>query len=145
MSNMNNSGSIKSKHSQKWILIGEDDMDDKEILEETFSEIDPSVQIRFINSGREIISFLEKAKADEEPSLIVLDYNMPGLNGAEILKKLQPISRIEKIPKLIWSTSGASYYKNKCLELGATAYLVKPSSIVELEQMVKYMLSFCNN
>lgn len=140
---MNNTGAAKGKHSQKWILIGEDDMDDKEILEETFSEIDPSVQIRFVSSGREIISFLEKVKADEKPSLIVLDYNMPGLNGAEILKKLQPIQSLENIPKLIWSTSGASYYKNKCLESGATGYLVKPSSIGELEQMVKYMLSFC--
>jgi len=128
---------------KKWILIGEDDMDDKEILEETFKEIDPSVAIRFIPGGKEIISFLESAKEGEEPSLIVLDYNMPELNGAEILQKLQSISLVEKVPKLIWSTSGASLYKSKCMRMGATGYLVKPSSVEELEEMTRYMLSFC--
>jgi CheY-like chemotaxis protein len=120
-------------------------MDDKEILEDTFKEIDPSVGIRFISTGKEIISLLESTKEGEEPSLIVLDYNMPELDGAEILEKLKSIRLVERVPKLIWSTSGASFYKNKCLQMGATGYLVKPSSVDELEEMIRYMLSFCRD
>ena len=135
----------KTEYPKKWILIGEDDMDDKEIIEETFREIDASIRLCFVGSGQEIIAILENCGQEEEPSLVVLDYNMPGLTGAEILKKLQPIKSVEKVPKLIWSTSGASYYKNKCIELGADGYLVKPSSIGELEETVRYMLSLCRD
>jgi CheY-like chemotaxis protein len=123
------------------ILIGEDDMDDKEIIEEAFFEIDPSVKIHFVNNGKKLLSFLEEESRDELPSLIVIDYNMPGLNGAEILKSLGANKKVKNIPKVIWSTSGANQYKSDCLALGAYDYLVKPSTIDELKNLLKYMLS----
>ena len=94
------------------ILIGEDDMDDKEIIEEAFAEIDPSVKVRFVTNGKKLISLLQESSPDELPSLIVIDYNMPALNGAEILKSLESNSKVKNIPKVIWSTSGASQYKS---------------------------------
>ena len=69
---------------------------------------------------------------------------MPELNGAEILKSLHGNNRIGNVPKVIWSTSNAPAYKNLCLELGARDYLVKPSKISMLEDMVKHMLSYCD-
>ncbi len=126
------------------ILIGEDDMDDKEIIEEAFAEIDSSVKVHFVTNGKKLISFLEETSADNLPSLIVIDYNMPGLNGAEILKSLENNGKVKNIRKVIWSTSGASQYKSTCLALGAYDYLVKPSSINDLENLVKYLLSLCN-
>lgn len=123
------------------ILIGEDDMDDKEIIEEAFFEIDPSVKIHFVNNGKKLLSFLEEESRDELPSLIVIDYNMPGLNGAEILKSLGVNKKVKNIPKVIWSTSGANQYKSGCLALGAYDYLVKPSTMDELKNLLKYMLS----
>ena len=134
--------STNEKH-KNLILIGEDDMDDKEIIEEAFAEIDPSVKVHFVMNGKKLISFLQETAADDLPSLIVIDYNMPGLNGAEILKSLEVNSKVKNIPKVIWSTSGASHYKSTCLALGAYAYLVKPSCLNELENLVKYLLSLC--
>ena len=128
--------------SSKFILLGEDDIDDQEILEEIFSTIDTSCNLQFFNNGRKVISHLENAD-DNLPCLIVLDFNMPELNGAEILKILSRDQRLKPIPKIIWSTSNAPVYKAMCLELGAIDYLVKPSKINELENMVKHMLSYC--
>jgi DNA-binding response OmpR family regulator len=133
----------KNNLKNKLILIGEDDIDDEEILEEIFLSIDSSVRPQFINNGEKLVTFLENAADEHLPCLIILDYNMPGLNGAEILKSLQQNERMNTVPKIIWSTSNATGYKNTCLELGACDYLVKPSSIKELENMLKHMLSYC--
>ena len=126
----------------KFILLGEDDKDDQEILEEVFLKADASLQLQFFNNGRKVISHLE-TPGDHLPCLIVLDYNMPELNGADILKILSFDKRLEAIPKIIWSTSDAPVYRSLCFGYGATDYLVKPSKISALEEMVKYMLSLC--
>jgi len=126
----------------KFILLGEDDIDDQEILEEIFSTEDTSLNLQFFNNGHKVISHLEDA-ADNLPCLIVLDFNMPELNGAEILKKLSENDRFNSIPKIVWSTSDSPVYKAMCLELGACDYLVKPSSINALRDIVKQILSYC--
>src|SRR5688572_26558933 len=92
--------------SPKFILLGEDDIDDQEILEEIFSTVDTSLNLQFFNNGRKVISHLETAD-DNLPCLIILDFNMPELNGAEILKILSKDHRLKEIPKIIWSTSDA--------------------------------------
>jgi CheY-like chemotaxis protein len=127
---------------EKQILIGEDDIDDQEILEEIFSSIDANLNLTFINDGQKIVQFLENATTENLPGLIILDYNMPHLNGAEILKSLQQNKKLEKIPKIIWSTANAEGFKNICLQLGACEYLVKPSSFSDLKSMIEGMLSF---
>ena len=126
----------------KFIILGEDDIDDQEILEEIFSTVDTTLSLQFFNNGRKVISHLENAE-DNLPCLIVLDFNMPELNGAEILKILSKDDRLKQIPKIIWSTSDAPVYKAMCLEYGACDYLVKPSKINDLKAMVEHMLSYC--
>jgi CheY-like chemotaxis protein len=134
---------MKENYSlDKQILIGEDDIDDKEILEEIFLSIDPNLKLTFINDGQKIVSFLENSSTQNLPGLIILDYNMPHLNGAEILKSVQQNGKVKNIPKIIWSTANADGFKNNCLQLGACEYLVKPSSFTDLKSMIKGMLSF---
>lgn len=128
---------------KKFILLGEDDIDDQEILEEIFASIDADLQLRIISTGKKLLNHIEELEDEHLPCLIVLDYNMPELNGAEILKRLQVNERISKVPKVIWSTSNAPAYRELCLQLGARDYLVKPSKISIMTDMVKHMLSFC--
>ena len=127
----------------KFILLGEDDIDDQEILKDVFSSIDKSFILLFVNTGKEVLSALDKLGDDHLPCLIVLDYNMPGLNGAEILREINEHNRYNEIPKVVWSTSGADKFKKTCLELGAVDYVIKPSNIRDLEEVVKYMVSLC--
>jgi CheY-like chemotaxis protein len=132
----------KNNPLNKLILIGEDDIDDEEILEEIFLSIDPSIKLTFINDGQKLVSSLENETTKNLPGLIILDYNMPHLNGAEILKCLQQNDKVKNIPKIIWSTANADGFKNICLQLGACEYLVKPSRFSDLEAMLKQMLSY---
>lgn len=128
----------------KFILLGEDDIDDEDLLKEIFSDIDSTIALQFINTGRKVLSTLEAMSSHHLPSLIVLDYNMPELNGAEILKILKDNPRYDHIPKVIWSTSGSDVYKKKCLELGAKEYVIKPSSINDLTAIVLRLVALAD-
>ena len=130
--------------NSKLILVGEDDLDDQEFLKEVFVSINESFSLIFASNGPQVLTLLENFDDKQLPCLIVLDYNMPGSNGAEILKELKNNSRYNSIPKIIWSTSGSDTYKDKCLELGANDYLVKPSNVNDLVDICRYMLSTCN-
>ncbi len=127
----------------KKIMIGEDDLDDQEFLKETFTSIDDSFALVFASNGPDILSKLDKSEDDQLPCLILLDYNMPGLNGADILKELKQNLRYNSIPKIIWSTSKSDTYKDICLQLGANEYLVKPSNVNDLVEICRYMISSC--
>lgn len=133
----------KPVKGKKFILLGEDDIDDQEILEEIFAAIDADLHLLIISTGKKLLDHIEELEDEHLPCLIVLDYNMPELNGAEILKRLQEDARVSKVPKIIWSTSNAPAYRELCLQLGARDYLVKPSKISVMTDMVKHMLSFC--
>lgn len=125
----------------KTILIGEDDPDDQELLKEVFSSIESSCSLVFTSNGSQLLSYLNNSDNTRLPGLIILDYNMPELNGAEILKELK-VNKYQQIPKIIWSTSRSDIYKNLCLDLGASDYIVKPSRINDLMEVARYMLSF---
>ena len=130
--------------SSKLILLGEDDMDDEELLKELFSSVDSSFELTFINNGRHVIEHLDTLPEDHLPCLLILDYNMPELNGADILENLKDKQRYAGIPKIIWSTSNSEMYRNICLDLGANDYVIKPSNVKEMEAVVRYMLSLCS-
>ena len=129
--------------SSKLILLGEDDIDDEELLKELFSSVDNSFELTFINNGRHVIEHLNALPDQQLPCLLVLDYNMPELNGADILENLKDKQRYWHIPKIIWSTSGTETYRKKCLELGAEDYIIKPARVSELIQAIRYMISYC--
>ncbi len=128
---------------EKFILLGEDDPDDQELLTEVFAAIDNSFILFFVNNGAEVLSALEKLKDENLPCLIVLDYNMPGMSGEEILREISKNPRFESIPKIVWSTSGSDKFKQNCLKLGASDYVIKPSNNTDLERIARYMLSHC--
>ena len=140
---LNKSSIPANSPAPKLILFGEDDLDDREFLVEVFSTIDTTFYFEFVNNGRKVLSTLEKRPDGQLPCLIVLDYNMPELNGAEILIELKNNRRYDSIPKLIWSTSGSDTYKSICLALGAKAYIMKPSNVKDLEDIIRHMISLC--
>lgn len=125
------------------ILIGEDDLDDQEMLKDIFTSIDTNYALSFVGNGTGILQQLSQHQNGNLPCLILLDYNMPGMTGLEILQEIKNDIRYAKIPTIIWSTSRSAVDKNVCLQLGAVDYLVKPSTVRELTAICRYMLSTC--
>lgn len=126
----------------KSILIGEDDIDDQEFLAEIFSSVDNSFELTFATNGSKVLNYLQGCTKNNLPSLILLDYNMPEKNGAEILQELKIKRRYSSIPKIIWSTSKSQTYKDICMELGANDYVIKPSNVNDFIELARYIFSF---
>lgn len=117
------------------VLLAEDDLDDQEMLIEAIKEQDPSFQFLVANTGSKALGLLKDLGDSQMPSLILLDYNLPEISGAEILAKLQSMKNYDEIVKVVWSTSNSPVYQKKCLELGACSYIVKPNGIDEIKDV----------
>lgn len=130
-------------HQPKFILLADDDQEDLDLLSEVILQLDNTTKLHTVNSGNRVIEFLQKTGDDDLPSLIVLDYNMPNMNGAEVLEQLCKDPRYQGIPKIVWSTSNNSSYIRECLEKGATSYLVKPATHKTLQEQAAQMLKMC--
>src|SRR5687767_6109920 len=101
------------------ILLVEDDADDRYIMHLAFAEINYADKIKVFNSGDELLKYLHSLPhSDLYPSLLVVDYNMPGLNGGELLMRLKIDDTLRDIPVVVYST-GMSNIEHKMRTLGA--------------------------
>lgn len=128
--------------TMKIILLADDDPEDQEILEDILNELEPSIQIHKVDSGKEAVDFLMKGP-NEVPHLIILDYSMPIFNAAEVLEKIGGDQRLLRVPKVVWSSSRQPEHVQRCLDKGASRYFVKPNKMSELTDIARQMLSFC--
>lgn len=112
-----------------WFVI-DDDLDDQEIFTFAAGRVDPAIQFTFANDGVHAVNWFT---TDPEfiPGIIFLDVNMPRMNGIECLEELRKIDRLKNIPIIMCSTSADPRIIEKAKELGATDFIVKPSTIAE--------------
>jgi CheY-like chemotaxis protein len=137
-------GNTEDIHSdEKYVLIAEDDVDDQDMLIEALKELKPNWTYRVAGTGSKAITALEEASLGKAPCLIVLDYNLPELSGAEILAKLQTMKAFKKVAKVVWSTSGSPVYEKRCYDLGADHYAVKPIGMAEMKKIAGKMIELC--
>jgi CheY-like chemotaxis protein len=129
-------------HSNRLILLAEDDTDDHELLKNAFNEIDPAWQVICISNGKKFVQHLDTIEDGALPALLVLDYNIPELTGVEIVETLNHRGRYMGIPKIIWSTSSSPVFIAKSIELGVVDYVIKPSDLASFTAIAKHMLSF---
>lgn len=128
------------------ILMADDDPDDRAILQDAISMLDQDNIISFAENGEMVLKILEVHFSNGQiPRLIVLDLNMPKMNGTQTLKALKEDRRFQTIPVIIYSTSINPLEKEKCLHLGAHSYMVKPVSFKESLETAKAFLSFCTS
>lgn len=128
----------------RYVLLAEDDIDDQEFLVEALKELDPELQVHITDSGEKAIAYLQAVAPADLPSLIILDYNLPKINGQQILSFLKKEERYKEVTKLVWSTSNAPHYVQCCLDEGAKAYLVKPTDLNGIKKVAATMLAYCS-
>ena len=124
----------------RFLFLAEDDTDDQEFLIEALRQIDPDVRVHVESAGDKALDFLLNVPQDEAPQLILLDYNLPRINGQQILTQLAQRGRLQQTTKLVWSTSSSPLYERACIEAGATEYLVKPVDITGISRIAQVVL-----
>lgn len=120
---------------KKLILIAEDDADDRLMINEAFMENNMPAGIVFFENGAELIEYLYSAEDTEDrrlPDLILLDLNMPKMDGKTVLSKLKLHSVYKDIPVIILTTSRTKEEESQILDMGAEGFFTKPSSFTEL-------------
>ena len=126
------------------ILLVDDDADDLTIIEEIISTLSPDVQVFSAPNGEIALDMLNKhPDLQDNVSLVVLDLNMPKMNGTQTLMDLKKDQRFQKIPVVIYSTSVNNLEKEKCLLLGAHSYITKPVSYKESIETALFFIGFC--
>lgn len=130
--------------AKKRILLADDDREDQFIISEAFDEIGASGIIHFEENGENVLSWLEKcAVVGGLPELIVLDLNMPKMNGTQTLLHLKQDDRFRHIPVIIYSTSLNHLERDECIRLGAHSYVIKGITFNECKLIAKTLYDCC--
>ncbi|HYG04128.1 MAG TPA: response regulator [Chryseosolibacter sp.] len=118
------------------ILVAEDDLDDRFILNNAFQEAGDTEELVFVENGVDLLQFLQGRNDGNYPELILLDLNMPKKNGKETLNELKTHPLYKKIPVIVYTTTRNEAEIKACYEIGANTYIVKPSTFDEVKSVV---------
>ncbi len=116
------------------IWVADDDPDDRLILKEAFEENNFLKELQFFEDGELILNKLQQVISRHEPfpGLIVLDLNMPKVNGQQVLAYLKENDTTNNIPVIILSTSKSEEDRQVMFKLGAEDFITKPYSFDEM-------------
>jgi CheY-like chemotaxis protein len=112
------------------ILYADDDRDDRELMTEALSKIDPSISCQTASDGQHVLELLRNS--NELPDYIFLDINMPVMDGKQCLVELKNETRLKNIPVVIYSTTQDAKEINQLYRMGASSFIQKPNNFSEL-------------
>jgi CheY-like chemotaxis protein len=127
------------------VLLVEDNPGDARLTLEAFRDANKSVHLHLVSDGVEAMEYLRGAAANgsaPRPALILLDLNLPRMDGREVLAQIKADPSLKTIPIVILTTSEAELDIATSYELHANCYLTKPVRLEEFETLVKSVNDF---
>ncbi|MCA2216857.1 response regulator [Jidongwangia harbinensis] len=127
------------------ILIVDDDDADALMIEEALENSETTTVVSRVADGREALDYLTRAapyEAAHRPDLILLDLNMPRMDGRETLAAIKSDERLKAIPVVILTTSGAEPDITSSYQHRANAYVTKPFNLDDFEATVRQIDRF---
>ncbi len=130
---------------QKKILLIEDNAGDAVLLREAFNSFGIDQQIEVVTNGECALGALsnyENMDATDRPDLVLLDLNLPGLSGKEVLSSIRGNRALQTLPVIVLSSSSAATDIADAYALRANAYVVKPTEMSGYLDMVRKLYDF---
>jgi two-component system, chemotaxis family, response regulator Rcp1 len=127
------------------VLLVEDSPGDVRLTQEAFHDANPSVHLNVAADGVEAMAFLKHQGIHAQsprPDLILLDLNLPKMDGREVLAQIKKDESLKTIPTVILTTSEAEVDIAKSYQLQANCYLSKPVELDAFESLVKSINDF---
>lgn len=131
-----------NKESMSSILLIEDNTDDYESTLRSLQKNHFLNPVKWCDNGKDALDYLNKTgeysdSTDLIPGLVLLDLNMPGTDGRQVLMQIKESEKLRHIPVVILSTSADSKDVDKCYELGASTYIQKPINFEGLTKAIQ--------
>lgn len=127
------------------VLLVEDNVADILLLEEAVADAGVELDLRTVHNGDDALAYLHRRPPFENaprPAFILLDLNLPGKNGFDVLADIKRNGELHRIPVLILSTSRTEVDINRCYDLGANCYISKSSDIDRFIEVMLGVTSF---
>lgn len=118
-------------------MVVDDDEDDRMIIDEAFTAIGFSAQVKKFIDGKALFQYLDNISASLYPSLIVLDNTLPELEATGILSVLKKNAAYQHIPVVVYTTTVSPAKKQQLLSMGAYACYQKGNTMQEVIALVK--------
>jgi chemotaxis family two-component system response regulator Rcp1 len=136
---------VQDKNTPLQVLLVEDSPGDVRLMLEAFHDTNPSIHLHVANDGVEAMAFLRQQGSHTHvprPDLILLDLNMPKMDGRQVLARIKEDDNLKTIPTVILTTSEAESDIVKSYQLHANCYLTKPVQLDAFENLMKSINDF---
>lgn len=134
------------KDSKAQVLLVEDNLGDTHLIQKALTSLSQSVEIYHVPNGDQAISFLHTKKQENgnkhSLDLIILDLNLPGMDGREVLKEIKTDENLQHIPVVVFTSSEADSDIEKAYKLHANCYVTKPMDLHQFLGCVKEIGDF---
>lgn len=127
------------------ILLVDDDQGDAFMMREILSEFEVKVQLDVVEDGMQALAYLKQQAPYERasrPDLMLLDLNMPRLDGRQVLSRIRADESLSHLPIVVLTTSEAPFDIDNCYERGSNAYLIKPLGLDLLIEQLRELTEF---
>jgi CheY-like chemotaxis protein len=129
--------------SRNIVIYADDDKDDLELVQDAFAQYAQNVEVLTFMDGSSVLSFIEGIKENDMlPCLIILDINMPVMNGKEALIMIRQIKQFELVPIVLFTTSSQPIDKNFAERYNA-GFITKPLGIRQMEIITDQFIDHC--
>lgn len=129
------------------ILVADDDDDDRLLMCDAFRDCGVAADLHFVENGEQLLDYLHRRnrygmmKETPLPAMVLLDLNMPVLDGREALREIRNEHALDNLPVIIFTTSKSPLDIRFTFELGASLYITKPSSYKYLIRTVEALMA----
>jgi CheY-like chemotaxis protein len=127
------------------IIVADDDLDDQEMIKLAFLNTNAAFEVIPVYNGLQLMDYLLHRESykhiTDYPDLIILDLNMPVMDGFEVLQEVHVQKDLKDVPIYILSTSWQDRDKQKAISLGARGFYTKPVSLKELKRIFEEVCS----
>lgn len=128
---------------KRLVLYADDDLDDLQFVRESFAEHAEDIQLHTFPGAIELLEYIANRKTNTPPCLVILDINMPRLDGKTALKLLRNIHGYENIPVVLFTTSMSPYDAQFAHSYNAS-FISKPLTSLQMDAITKNFLDHCN-
>ena len=132
-----------STTSRNIVFYADDDLDDLDLVKEAFAQYSKNVEVLTATDGSKALAYLSNLKKyDTLPCLIILDVNMPVINGKETLLRLREMEHFQDVPIVLFTTSSQPLDKNFARKYNA-GFITKPIDVKQMEVIADQFIEHC--